>query len=124
MVKFLEVLGYDVGHGFESPICQPVIENVCQIFRMGTFLNRRNARKIDIGSAFQMLFPRYSGPQTPTDVRELWPSHVFIPLATTRSKTYMHSLCYIYFLQFIHHILFNISANQSLYQESFSFNVT
>ena len=28
------------------------------------------------------------------------------------------------FSQFIHHILLNISANQSLYQESFSFNVT
>ena len=26
--------------------------------------------------------------------------------------------------QFIHHILFNVSANQSLYQENFSFNVT
>ena len=29
-----------------------------------------------------------------------------------------NSLCYIYFSQFIHHILFNVSANQSLYQES------
>ena len=37
---------------------------------------------------------------------------------------FTHSLCYIYFSQFIHHILFNVSANQSLYQESFSFNVT
>ena len=35
---------------------------------------------------------------------------------------FTHSLCYIYFSQFIHHILFNVSANQSLYQESFSFN--
>ena len=26
---------------------------------------------------------------------------------------------YIYFSQFIHHILFNVSANQSFYQESF-----
>ena len=32
---------------------------------------------------------------------------------------FTHSFCYIYFSQFIHHILFNVSANQSLYQESF-----
>ena len=37
---------------------------------------------------------------------------------------FTHSLCYIYLSQFIHHILFNVSANQSLYQESFSFDVT
>ena len=37
---------------------------------------------------------------------------------------FTHSLGYIYFSQFIHHILFNVSTNQSLYQESFSFNVT
>ena len=30
----------------------------------------------------------------------------------------------MYFSQSIHHILFNVSANQSLYQESFSPNVT
>ena len=30
----------------------------------------------------------------------------------------------IYLSQFIHHILFIVSANQSLFQESFSFNVT
>ena len=37
---------------------------------------------------------------------------------------FTHSLCCIYFTQFIHHILFNVSAIQSLYQESFSFNIT
>ena len=39
------------------------------------------------------------------------------------SKTrclFTHSLCYTYFSQFIHHILFNVSANQNLYQERFN----
>ena len=32
-----------------------------------------------------------------------------------------HKLCYIHFSQLIHNILFNVSANQSLYQEGFFF---
>ena len=37
--------------------------------------------------------------------------------ATLLFFLFTHSLCYIYFSQFIHHILFNVSANQNLYQE-------
>ena len=40
MVKFLEVLGYDAeGHGFESPICQPVIETTVKFLNIGTFMS-------------------------------------------------------------------------------------
>ena len=41
MVKLLEVLGYDAeGHGFESPICQPVIETTVKILNIGSSLIR------------------------------------------------------------------------------------
>ena len=49
-------------------------------------------------------------------------SHLFHPLCIQAWLAKVIS--YLYFTQFIHHILFNVSANQSVYQENFSFNVT
>ena len=50
--------------------------------------------------------------------------HLRLPSGINLKKFYCQKLILMYFWQFIHHILFNVSANQSLYQESFSFNVT
>ena len=75
--------------------------------------------------SLQMFFSENGGISTNVDpdqaISDLdpqcLPRHFFNILFT-------HSLCYIYFSQFIHHVLFNISANQSLYQGHFSSNVT
>ena len=39
------------------------------------------------------------------------------------SFLFTHSLCFIYFSQFIHQILFSVSANQSLYQFFFQCHI-
>ena len=65
VVKWSEVLGYDAdGHAFEFSAWEPMTLIPCQCSSKWVHvLNQR--RRIEIGSAFQMLFLRCSGPQTP-----------------------------------------------------------
>ena len=69
MVKLLEGLSYGAdGHKFKFPIGQPATEKLHLSSLHLSNQGRFKAVKGEIGSSFQMLFPRYGWPQTHTSV--------------------------------------------------------